>query len=246
MQCIVIGLCAWGQTGHRVVAQIAQNHISDKTAEQLFEIMGHESLVEASTWMDNIKSDSSYDHTHAWHYVTIPDGETYATAKKSEGGDAYEAIVRMMETLKDDNSTLQEKREAIRMLTHLVGDIHQPLHVGNGKDKGGNSVKVKWFYKSSNLHRIWDSEMIKSKEFSYSELVKLIDHPHASTAINYKSTDIDVWVDEAIYLRPQVYTFSKDENLSYEYLYKNWGALKDQLLKGGLRLAAVLNEIFEG
>ena len=123
LQCIAIGLFAWGQTGHRVVAQIAQNHLHPKTAKQLFEIMGHESLVEASTWMDHIKSDSTYDHTHAWHYVTIPDGETYATSEKSMKGDAYEAINRMKEIIKSENSTKQEKKEAVRMLTHLVGRI---------------------------------------------------------------------------------------------------------------------------
>ena len=245
LQCFVVSVFAWGQTGHRVVAQIAQNHLSDNAAKQIFEIMGHESLVEASTWMDNIKSDSTYDHTHAWHYVTIPNGETYESSEKSDKGDAYEAILRMKMAIKDANSTMEEKRDAIRMLTHLIGDVHQPLHVGNGKDRGGNSIKIKWFYESSNLHRIWDSGMIDSKVFSYSELAKLLDHPHESTAVNYTSKDLDLWVKEAMALRPQVYDFSDIENLSYEYMYKNWDTTKQQLLKGGLRLAEVLNELFE-
>jgi hypothetical protein len=218
--------------------------LTNKTKKELAKIMGHESLVEASTWMDNIKSDEKYDHTHAWHYVTIPDGMEYNSAEKSDKGDAYEAIKRMIEILKNDVSSNEEKREAVRMLVHLVGDFHQPLHVGNGEDRGGNDVKIKWFYSNSNLHRIWDSEMLDSKEYSYSELSGLIDHPLNEAQMNFKSADLNVWVKEAMELRPQVYAIGEKDNLSYEYMYKNWDTVQTQLLKGGLRLAAVLNEIF--
>ena len=98
---------SWGQTGHRVVGQIAQNHLSKKAKKELASIMGHESLVEASTWMDNIKSDKSYNHMRSWHYVTIPDGETYASSEKSDKGDAYEAIDRMVKILKDETKSKQ-------------------------------------------------------------------------------------------------------------------------------------------
>lgn len=232
----------WGQTGHRTVAKVAENHLNKKAQKALFQIMGHESLVEASTWMDNIKSDSSYDYARSWHYVTIPDGETYESSEKNEKGDAYEAINRMKKIIKDENSTIIEKREAIRMLVHLIGDFHQPLHVGNGTDRGGNQVKVKWFSSPSNLHRIWDSEIIESKGFSYSELAELIDHPEEDDT-PYYNTDMNIWVAEAVALRPQVYASSDQERLSYRYMYNNWDTVKDQLLKGGLRLATVLNEL---
>ena len=233
----------WGQTGHRTVARVAENHLSKKARKKLFEIMGHESLVEASTWMDNIKSDSTYDYAKTWHYVTVPDGKTYQSAEKSETGDAYEAINRLRSVVKNENSTIIQKQEAIRMLVHIIGDFHQPLHVGNGTDRGGNQVKIKWFSTKSNLHRIWDSGIIERKGFSYSELAELIDHPTEQANLN--STDLDVWVAEAQALRPQIYASSDQDRLSYEYMYKNWDTLKDQLLKGGIRLAAVLNEILE-
>ena len=236
---------AWGQTGHRVVGKIAENHLSKKAKEALFCLMENESLVEASTWMDNIKSDSAYDHTHQWHYVTIPNGKDYHTCDIDKGGDAYETINRMIAVLKNKETSKQEKVEAVRMLTHLVGDIHQPLHVGNGEDKGGNSVKVKWFYKNSNLHRIWDSEMLDSKQFSYSELAELIDHPSESTLVQLQKDNMYVWVKEAMDLRPQIYDIEGQENLSYEYMYKNWATVKDQLLKAGIRLAGILNEALD-
>jgi hypothetical protein len=234
----------WGQTGHRVVAEIAQNHLSKKAQKAIHRLMGHESLVEASTWMDNIKSDEAYDHTHAWHYVTIPDGQNYQTAEKNEKGDAYEAIERMIQTLENEKADQQAQREALRMLVHLVGDIHQPLHVGNGEDRGGNDVKIKWFYDRSNLHRIWDSEMIDSKQYAYSELALQTDHPHQEMPAVYHTLDKDQWIKEAMALRPQVYAIGEKEYLSYEYIYKNWPTVKDQLHRAGLRLAAILNEIY--
>lgn len=234
---------AWGQTGHRAIAQLAMNHLDKKTQKELFKIMGHESLVEASTWMDDIKSDSTWDFARTWHYVTIPDGESYETAKKEERGDAVEAIQRMKLIIQDDSKSKEEKRNAVAMLVHLIGDIHQPLHVGNGTDKGGNDVKIKWFYNNSNLHRIWDSEMIDSKQFSYSELAKLVDHPHEEKVENLDNTDINIWLKEAMDLRPQVYDLTNDEYLSYEYMYKNWDTVKDRIEKAGRRLAAVLNEL---
>lgn len=241
--CLNVVVLAWGQTGHRVVGQIAQNHLSNKAKAALSKIMGHESLVEASTWMDNIKSDDKYDFMKPWHYVTIPDGQTYASAEKSEKGDAYEAIDRMVAILKDDTKSTAEKRDAIAILTHLVGDIHQPLHVGNGNDKGGNDVKINWFRSSSNLHRIWDSEIIDSKQLSYSELASMVDHKIEQTGVN--STDKTIWVKEAMALRPQIYYIGDKDYLSYEYMYKNWPTVKTQLYKAGVRLAALLNETFE-
>lgn len=235
---------SWGQTGHRTVAHIAQNHLHKKAQKAIQKIMGHESLVEASTWMDNIKSDDAYDHTHAWHYVTIADGKDYKSCEKNEKGDAYEAIDRMITTLKNESADLSEKKEALRMLVHLVGDIHQPLHVGNGTDRGGNDVKIKWFYDPSNLHRIWDSEMIDSKQYAYSELALQTDHAKQALPAAYTSIDKDVWVQEAIALRPQVYNIGDKGHLSYEYMYKNWPTVKEQLHKAGLRLAAILNEIY--
>lgn len=236
-------LLAWGQTGHRVVGKIAQNHLSKKAKKELAIIMGHESLVQASTWMDNIKSDDQYDHMKPWHYVTIPDGQSYESSEKSEKGDAFEAIDRMVAILKDDNKSIAEKRNAVAILTHLIGDIHQPLHVGNGKDRGGNDVKIKWFYDKSNLHRIWDSGIIDSKQLSYSELAEMIDHKVDNSAV--KSIDKNQWIKEAMELRPQIYATEDKEYLSYEYLYINWPTVKEQLYKGGVRLAMVLNEAFE-
>ena len=242
---ISISTFGWGQTGHRAIGKIAENHLTDKAKKALKEIMGHESLAEASTWMDEIRSDKKYNFAKTWHYVTIPEGKDYQSAEHEEKGDIYEAIVRMKGILKNGESTKIQRVEAVRMLAHLVGDMHQPLHVGNGEDRGGNNVKIKWFFDDSNLHRIWDSGIIDEKKLSYSELAEMIDHPIDANKEILCSTDLDLWVKEAVSLRPQVYKIGEKDYLSYEYMYDNWGTVKTQLYKSGLRLAQILNDIYE-
>ena len=236
----------WGIIGHRTIGAIAQEYLSKKAKKNISKVLVGENMAIASTWMDEVRSDSTYDYMETWHWVTIPEGMNYDETEKSETGDALEAIERMIAKLKQGDLSQKEEVEALKVLIHLVGDIHQPLHVGTGEDRGGNQVKIKWFWGNSNLHRVWDSEMIDDKQYSYSELAEAIDYTNKPQVIAWQNSSIRDWTKEAMNLRAQVYDIPEDENLKYEYLYKNWGALKDQLLKGGLRLAAVLNEIFEG
>ncbi len=235
----------WGQIGHRVVAEIAKNHLSDQAKRSIQELLEGESFIEASNWMDDIKSDALYNHTHAWHYMNIEAHQKYEDIKRTARGDIYEATQRMISTLKDRSTNEIQKREALIMLIHLVGDFHQPLHVGLIADKGGNSIKIKWFNKASNLHRIWDSEMINSKQYSYTELAKIIENSSPQPPASFYSIDLDDWVQEAIELRSDIYSFGEAKSLSYPYLYNNWDIVKKQLHKAGLRLATLLNEIYE-
>ena len=141
----------WGPTGHRVVGQVAEAHLSKKARKNIKRVMGDESLAMCSNWMDFIKSESSYDSLKSWHYVTIPAWEKYHHEGELKG-DVIQAIDRFVHELETGEYSVDEKF-AIKCLVHLVGDVHQPLHVGKGGDRGGNDVKVTWFGKSSNLHR---------------------------------------------------------------------------------------------
>jgi hypothetical protein len=130
------------------------------------------------------------------------------------------------------------------MLVHLVGDIHQPLHVGRGDDKGGNDFQVRWFKNGSNLHRVWDSGMIDERKLSYTELANSIDHASKAEVRVWQSTTTADWAAEAMLLRPQVYNVEKGADIGYEYMYTNWPTVEQQLEKAGIRLAGVLNELF--
>jgi hypothetical protein len=235
---------AWGQTGHRAIGEVASFYLEKKVAKRVSEIINRESIAVASVWMDNIKSDDSWDYAKPWHYVTIPDGMTYEESEKNPDGDAIIKIKEITEELKKGNLSAQEEQNKLKMLFHLVGDIHQPCHVGNGTDKGGNDVKLKWFGKNSNLHRVWDSEMIDSKAFSYTELAEAVDITTKEEVKMLQSATIDDWYKEAMGMRDQVYDLPEDMYLGYEYSYKNWPTVQEQIKKAGIRLAGLLNEIY--
>jgi hypothetical protein len=235
---------AWGQNGHRVVGQVAQNHIKKKVSRKLYKLLGGESLAEASVWMDDIRSDSTYDHTHDWHWVTIPDSLKYEETDKNPKGDILEAINRISAALKQGGLPLQTEREYIKYLVHLVGDIHQPLHVGSGHDRGGNAHKVEWFRKNSNLHRVWDTEMIESSNLSFSEITGFLSKPSREEISLWQKQSPEEWAMESKALRPQVYNLPEDNQIGYEYMYHNWDTVEHRLLQAGVRLAGLLNEIY--
>ncbi|WKK82486.2 S1/P1 nuclease [Marivirga arenosa] len=235
---------AWGQTGHRVVGEVASFYLKKKASKRVNDILNRQSMAVASVWMDNIKSEDKYDFMKPWHYVTIPNGLTYEETEKNPDGDAIMKIKEIVKNLKAGNLSAQEEQNQLKMLIHLVGDIHQPLHVGTGEDIGGNAVKLKWFGKNSNLHRVWDSEMIDSKAFSYTELAEAVNITTKEEVEALQSATIDDWYKEAMGMRDQVYALPEDMYLGYEYMYKNWDGVQEQLMKAGIRLAGLLNEIY--
>ena len=235
---------AWGPTGHRTIGEIAQNHLSKKAQKAIVRILGSESLAIASTWMDEVRSDSLYDHTHDWHWVTIPDSLTYATSFKNPKGDVVEAISRMTDLLRSDTVPIERKRVYLRFLIHLIGDIHQPLHAGRGDDKGGNTFQVQWFKKGTNLHRVWDSEMIDQAGLGYTELAQSLDHASIAQQKAWQQSTAAEWAQEAVGYRAQVYAVQKGDDLGYKYQYANWPLVQQQLTKAGIRLAGLLNDIF--
>jgi hypothetical protein len=131
----------------------------------------------------------------------------------------------------------------LKFLVHLVGDIHQPLHVGCCDDQGGNKVQVKWFGGNSNLHRVWDSDMIDGTRLSYTELAQSLGTPDAATIKKLQSGTVRDWANESMSHRDRVYNVGKG-NLGYEYSYKNMPLVKERLLAAGVRLAGVLNDIY--
>jgi hypothetical protein len=237
-------LLAWGMIGHRVVGEVASEHLSKKAAKNIKKILGHETLAEVSNWMDDIKSDHAYDSLKPWHYTTIPDGMTYGETTPNPEGDVIYGITFLVEALKSGELSKALERDYIKLLVHLVGDIHQPLHVGNGEDRGGNDVDVEWFWESSNIHRVWDSGMIESKQYSYTELAKIINHPSKDEIETLQSTSVEDWAHEAMAFRDGIYDLPEDGKINYQYRYKHWDTMKSQLMKGGVRLAGLLNEIY--
>lgn len=237
-------LFSWGKTGHRTTGEVAELHLTDKARIEIQKILKDPSLAVASTWADEMRSNPDFRQYAPWHYANMPLDVSYAQSEKSSKGDIVQAIKLCKSKLKNDNTSLEEKAFYLRFLVHLVGDIHQPLHVGRSEDRGGNSIKVKWFGKDTNLHRVWDSEMINTYLMSYTEFAN-----HLNKNYNYKSVETlseDVWVDESQNMVRKVYSETKNgDYLGYDYIYDNFEIVKSQLFTAGIRLAHTLNDIFD-
>ena len=238
-----IATLAWGPTGHRATGLVAEKYLNKKARKELQRVLGGQSLAMAGTWMDEIRSDTSWNFTADWHWVTIQDGQSYEQGEKNPNGDLILTIEKIITALKSKKLNPKEEVEQLKMLIHLIGDVHQPLHVGSGNDRGGNDVKVSWFRTDSNLHRVWDSDMIDDTRLSFTELAESLEKPDAAKLATWQKTNVRDWANESITYRKDVYNIG-DGTLGYLYSYNNFHIVRLRLLQAGVRLAAVLNQIY--
>jgi S1/P1 Nuclease len=234
----------WGATGHRAVGLIAERYLSAAAKKKLQKILKGESVAIVGTWMDEIRSDSTYDYTADWHWVTIETGKTYDESPKNPKGDIILTIERLIKELKSKDLSAKQEAESVKMLIHLIGDLHQPLHVGCCDDLGGNRARVKWFNDNSNLHRVWDSDMIDHTKLSYTELANAAGKPSKEILLKLQKGSVRDWASESMRMRKQVYAIG-DGNLGYKYSYRNLDSVKQRILEAGIRLAWVLNGIYK-
>lgn len=236
----------WGQNGHRATGEIAHDHLTARAKRQIRKILNGASLAKVSTYADEIKSDPRFREFGPWHYVNMPNGETvYDPGTANPEGDLLAAMKKCKAVLQDKNASADDKEFYLKMLVHFVGDLHQPLHTGRGEDKGGNDIQVKWYSNGANLHSVWDTRMIESYNMSYTELAANTKKLSKKEIKEIASGDFDSWMYESKALSNDIYASAEvGENLGYRYMYDWFPVVMDQLQKGGIRLAAVLNEIY--
>lgn len=260
---------AWGPTGHRIVGQIAENHLNLLAKRRVKKLLDGESLSRVSNWPDKIKSDpDNYGHTYRWHYTDWADTSVDYN-RTTNNGDLVVAIEDNFNILKNKKKTKEERAFALKFLVHLMGDIHQPLHVGNGLDRGGNRCRVVYQGEEVNLHRLWDEKLIEFSRLSFTEYAKFIDIKKNRVNKKMRKGTPLVWAKESAELRPLLYpeeaptsiaSAKSDLNLKnycnkelnlpteqlpkigYTYGYKLVPVMEKRMLEAGLRLAKMINE----
>jgi hypothetical protein len=243
---------AWGMIGHRVVGEIADSYLSPSARKKVKQILGDESIAMASTWADFIKSDTNFRYLNKWHYADFPKHLSYEQVKdelkKDTGANAYNKLLFMMSELKNNKAlTRDQKQFYLRLIIHIVGDLHQPLHVSAEGTAGGNDVKVMWFSEQSNLHRVWDEHLPEYQNLSYTEMTDAINHTSSKQRKELQQQPIEQWIYESYQISQQLHDDIRQPNprLSYNYNFKWLDTMNSQLLKGGVHLAGLLNEIFK-
>lgn len=235
----------WGATGHRTIGLIAEKHLTKKTKKEIDKILQGESLAFVSTYGDEIKSDSRYKKFYSWHYVNFPFNTKYEDSNINPKGDIVSGINNCIAILKNKNTNREDQVFYLKFLVHLIGDLHQPMHVGRSEDKGGNDIQVRWHNKGSNLHRVWDSNMIESWGMSYTELANNAKNLNKQQIQAIQKGSILNWTYETQKLAIRVYgSAKKGEKLGYKYSYDHFDTVRTQLQKSGIRLAQILNEIY--
>lgn len=234
----------WGRTGHFITGQVAEKYLSPEAKAALERLLGETSLAVATVWMDEVRSREEYRYTADWHWVTVPDGQTYAEAEKNPNGDVIWALEDHIEKLKQGGLSEDEEREALRFVIHTVGDMHQPLHVGTGTDRGGNDVAVEWRGRESNLHRVWDTDMIESWNMTSTEMTEVINFITEETRQEWLSGGVRDWAAESVSYRENVYDIPEDAQLGWEYRNRSFHIVEKRLLQAGVRMAGLLNDIY--
>lgn len=260
---------AWGPTGHRTVGEIAEGKLKSSTRKKVKKILKGKSLAQVSTWSDEIRSEpETYRHTFRWHYTDFPKDMDKLDETKSSG-QLLTSIKEQIKVLKNKKSTDDQKEFALKFLVHLVGDLHMPLHVGNGKDRGGNWCHVTFHNQEMNLHHLWDEGMIDFSKLSFIEMSRFVQEGVSDKKMkSYTKGKVSDWANETKEIRDSVYPAeviaaqkkqkesgllsycdptesnvkkNAKPQLGYEYSYQFMPVLEKQLLKGGLRLAEILN-----
>lgn len=267
---ITLPAMAWGPNGHAIVADIAQRHLDAgalHAVRQLLALEGHRNLDQVASWPDEIRRD--HPRTGPWHYVDTPlDEPRYVASRDCRRGNCIvDKLPYFVHVLGDRKATPQARLEALKWVVHLVGDIHQPMHNVDNDDKGGNTVQVVFFGRPTNLHRVWDREMIEqalglhmNRDYSIDRaaahraamrLDQSIGHAErARWGLHGESIDAAAlqWSEHSHMLARTVAYGDlpsrrdrRRQGWSERYQEKAWPVARTQLEAAGVRLADVLN-----
>jgi len=237
----------WGPLGHHVVAEVALARLEPRVAAETRHLLGGENITDVSSWADDIRR--AQPETAPWHYVDIEIIDSSYVPSRDCKKDAciVAALGAQTAILGDATRPDSERAVALKWIVHLVGDIHQPLHAGERGDRGGNDVKVTFEGRQTNLHALWDSGLLTSYGQSDDELVHAILAEigrRKDIAALSEGTPVEWAVESHDIARDMVYRLLPN-SLVIDQAYADAArpVIQERLLRGGIRLAALLNRV---
>ena len=150
---------AWGPQGHSVIGLIADGHLKPEVKELIAKKFNINSLADVATWADRTRKKRKEESS--WHYTNIEEGEwTYNAERDCPDGACVTEKIHEFSGILRSTSLRERKKDALKFLVHFVGDVHQPLHLGNLKDRGGGTLRFLYKGKDVSLHYLWDGGLI--------------------------------------------------------------------------------------
>lgn len=243
----------WGQEGHRIIAKIAYDNLNRKAKKNVDAILGKQGIIYYANWADELKSDNIYPQSikDGWHFQDFPAGLSDSIVVDAlihyptEGGNLY----RVLDSLELDMAAEQISRtnmiHTLRFIVHLSGDRYCPMHMAHMDDKGGNAVKMKWFGRDTNLHTVWDTKLIESQGYSYTEYAEMLQHEYKDIKRQIEQASDEQLLVDSYHVTEAIYKYQEiwDGN-TYHYIYTWRQPMERQLYIAGIRLAKLLNSIF--
>lgn len=232
---------AWGREGHMIVADIAQAHLTQQAAAQVKDLLQDgQTLADVADWADTVRDRA----TQRWHFVNLGDDCSYTPQRDCRDGQCIiDALARQEQILADAAQPVDARRDALKYVVHLAGDIGQPLHtIGHG-DKGGNTYQVNIDGRGTNLHKVWDTDLVRHLGRSAQAIAAQIT-PDPGRPIQFADAgefDPVRWARQSCALVAAKAIYPDGHKITEGYLIAHEKIVREQLQKSGERLAAILN-----
>ena len=230
----------WGIEGHHMIAEIAYLLLSEPAKQKLKQYLSGSSIQNASTWMDEQKRNPAYQYLSDTHFINIVKGKLFSAPISKNN--IYTQLTEVMSELENISSLSPEKAKYdLEILIHLMGDLHQPLHVSFGEDKGGNTVNTIVGNKKMNLHFAYDIGIIELKDISTGSIIPQFAKLTADQKLGIEKGNLGDWINETRSQLLFVYGF-ENGTLNQDYLNKAQPIIENQILKAGIRLSYLLEK----
>jgi hypothetical protein len=244
----------WGPQAHRVIARVAERRLSPPAKAAIRELLiAPDTLADVANWADNEGHDA-VPGSARWHFINVPiDDARFDSRLIRDDNNVVVKVKHYRRVLSDRSRPKQERQRALLFFVHFVSDIHQPLHVGDHGDRGGNDTQIRFFDEGTNLHRLWDSGLIHrigGDDRAWAERVERDITPKAIEECSGGS--VDDWADESLQVAKLAYRPLDDApriiprgyKLGESYMVRAEPILKKQMARASIRLANELNAIF--
>ena len=241
---------AWGPGGHRIVATLAEQQIEPQTRAEirsLLRVAGGRSLADVATWADDVRSDPLQPAlsraTARMHFVNFKDSRCHYDAARicANGQCVVAAIGHYAGILGNRRNSDSERVDALRFLVHFVADAHQPLHAGYRPDRGGNNFQVRISGKGSNLHAVWDSQVLANRRLSWEEQARRL----ASQAVPDDARDPADWVEQACRITRDAGIYPPSRSIDRVYLERMRPVAERQIRLAASHLASLLDRTLD-
>lgn len=248
--CLVI-LGSWGYSGHKTIGLIASNYLNVSAKKEIKSLLGDTSIADACTWADDARKNPKFRHTAKWHFLNLPVGLNFVQFKQTldtlKKNNIYHALIAQMQKLQQKSTSRQEKAIALKFVMHLVGDLHQPMHVSRAEDKGGNTVQLNFANKGTNLHSLWDSKLLAYTGLNEEEMAEKCKNIPPQLVRKWQSDPIIQWIWESYQISSALYTEvadMKSRKIDRPYYDKHIPTIEKRLQQASVRLAGLLNTAY--